>query len=70
MNVYDFDSTIFYPDSSMCFLLFAIKKQPSVFLNIFRVIPAAIRYRHNKISVEQLKDDLIGRRDNKPPANR
>ena len=60
MNVYDFDSTIFYPDSSMCFLLFAIKKQPSVFLNIFRVIPAAIRYRHKKISVEQLKETLFG----------
>ena len=60
MNVYDFDSTIFYPDSSMCFLLFAIKKQPSVFLNIFRVIPAAIRYRQKKISVEQLKETLFG----------
>ncbi len=60
MNVYDFDSTIFYPDSSMCFVLYAMKKHPSVFLNIFKVIPAAVRYGRKKISVEQLKETLYG----------
>ena len=31
MNVYDFDQTIFYPDSSYCFLLYCLKKYPGAF---------------------------------------
>ena len=31
MNVYDFDQTIFYPDSSYCFLLYCLKKYPGDF---------------------------------------
>ena len=31
MNVYDFDKTIFYPDSSATFLLTLLKKNPRVF---------------------------------------
>lgn len=32
MNVYDFDQTIFYPDSSFCFLVYCLKKYPAAFL--------------------------------------
>jgi phosphatidylglycerophosphatase C len=32
MNVYDFDQTIFYPDSSYCFLMHCLKKYPAAFL--------------------------------------
>ena len=60
MNVYDFDDTIFSPDSSMCFLLYALKKQPSLFPRYLKIVPAAIRYRNRKISVEQLKEVLYG----------
>ena len=31
MNVYDFDQTIFYPDSSYCFCRYCFKKYPKLF---------------------------------------
>jgi phosphatidylglycerophosphatase C len=31
MNVYDFDETIFFPDSSYCFLLYCLKRYPTAF---------------------------------------
>ena len=33
MNVYDFDQTIFYPDSSVCFVMYCIRKHPKAFLH-------------------------------------
>lgn len=33
MNVYDFDKTIFYPDSSWTFCLYLAKKYPAVFID-------------------------------------
>lgn len=36
MNVYDFDKTIFYPDSSCCFILYCLKKHPG------KVLPALL----------------------------
>ena len=39
MNVYDFDKTIFYPDSSFKFIKFALKKNPRI---VFKIIPKLI----------------------------
>lgn len=33
MNVYDFDKTIFYPDSTMTFLLYSLKRHPRWFVD-------------------------------------
>ena len=40
MNVYDFDKTIFYPDSSAAFVLFCLKKRPLIFL---RELPSVLK---------------------------
>ena len=34
MNVYDFDQTIFYPDSSCTFFLYCLKKYPGAVLRV------------------------------------
>ena len=38
MNSYDFDQTIFYPDSSYCFVMYCLKKHP---LAVLRAVPGA-----------------------------
>ena len=32
MNTYDFDKTIFYPDSSYSFIKWSLKRRPSLYL--------------------------------------
>lgn len=39
MNVYDFDKTIFYPDSSVTFVKWEMKRHPLIFL---RCLPVAV----------------------------
>lgn len=39
MNVYDFDKTVFYPDSSYCFIRFCLKKYP---LKVLSVLPKSL----------------------------
>ena len=39
MNVYDFDKTIFYPDSSVTFVKWEMKRHPLIFL---RCLPVAL----------------------------
>lgn len=38
MNCYDFDQTIFYPDSSYCFVMYCLKKYPRA---VLRAVPGA-----------------------------
>lgn len=38
MNSYDFDQTIFYPDSSYCFVMYCLKKYPQA---VLRAVPGA-----------------------------
>lgn len=40
MNVYDFDKTIFYPDSMMQFAFFCIKRHPKL---CFSYLPKLLR---------------------------
>ena len=39
MNVYDFDNTVFSPDSSYCFVLFCLRKHPRA---VLRSLPGSI----------------------------
>lgn len=60
MNVYDFDQTIYYPDSSYHFFLYCLKKFP---LAVLPVIPGslvlALRYRRGRIGAKPLKQQLF-----------
>lgn len=60
MNVYDFDKTIFYPDSSACFFRFCLKRHPA---EVLRVLPRAafmaLPYRAKKLGAKQLKQQLF-----------
>ena len=40
MNTYDFDQTIFYPDSSYCFVKYCLKKYPG---KVLPVIPGTLK---------------------------
>ena len=60
MNAYDFDKTIFYPDSSACFFRYCLKKHPGV---VLRVLPGAvgmfIRYPKKQLGARELKQQLF-----------
>lgn len=60
MNVYDFDKTIFYPDSSACFIKYELLKHPQ-FIPAFLVntVPAFIGYKFGKRSVKDLKQSVF-----------
>lgn len=61
MNTYDFDKTIFYPDSSYSFVRWSLKRRPSLY---FFWIPAAavagIGYLVGLSSKENLKEKVFG----------
>lgn len=60
MNTYDFDKTVFYPDSSACFCMFILKKYPYIALRIIPVvIPAALSYFSGKKSAKELKERVF-----------
>ena len=47
MNIYDFDKTVFYPDSSVTFYRYCLRKRPgAVWPTVPRSLSAALRYRH------------------------
>ena len=60
MNVYDFDQTIYYPDSSYHFFLYCLKKHPAA---VLPVIPGsltlALKYKQGKIGARVLKQHLF-----------
>lgn len=60
MNVYDFDQTVYYPDSSYHFFLFCLKKYPAA---VLPAIPGslvlALRYRRGRIGAKELKQQLF-----------
>ena len=60
MNTYDFDKTIFYPDSSVTFIKHCFRKYPWIMLKNFPgVIPQAIAYAVNGGSATKLKEKLF-----------
>lgn len=60
MNCYDFDKTIFYPDSSGAFYGRCLKKH---FLTMLPTLPKsivyALRYKRGKLSAKELKQQLF-----------
>ena len=60
MNVYDFDKTIYYPDSSYHFFLYCLKRYPSA---VLPVLPGSLRlliqYRRGRIGAKPLKEQLF-----------
>lgn len=60
MNVYDFDKTIFYPDSSCKFILYCLRKNPGAFLRVFPgILTASARYAFGSIPTKTLKEKLF-----------
>ena len=60
MNVYDFDKTIFYPDSSVTFFLYCLKRHPGAVLGGSPgILRAWIRYERGKITTKDLKEKLF-----------
>lgn len=61
MNCYDFDQTIFYPDSSCCFYLYCLRHYPRA---VLRSLPATtvlgIRYLRKTADTKALKEKVFG----------
>ena len=60
MNVYDFDKTIFYPDSSYAFFCFCLKRYPSAVLRTApQIIGYSLLYAFGAIRTKLLKEKLF-----------
>ena len=60
MNTYDFDETIFNPDSSYAFIMYCVKKHPRAFIDKFpRIAGAGIAYALKRINTKTLKENLF-----------
>ena len=60
MNSYDFDKTIYYPDSSACFYKYCLKRYPSAILKtLVGTCSKAIKYALGKIETKELKEQLF-----------
>ena len=60
MNVYDFDKTVFYPDSSVCFFRYCLRKHPRALLRVSPgIISGALRYAFGAIGAKALKEKLF-----------
>lgn len=60
MNTYDFDQTIYQPDSSYAFFMFCLKKYPGA---VLRTVPRSavyvLRYAMKKINTRELKQQAF-----------
>lgn len=55
MNVYDFDKTIFYPDSSFMFLLYCCNRHPKLYFIYFpKLLFLAFKYKFKRITKNEL----------------
>jgi len=60
MNTYDFDKTIFYPDSSSCFYRYCLKHHTKAVLpTVPASIRMALRYKRGEVSAKTLKEQLF-----------
>ncbi len=60
MNTYDFDKTIFYPDSSYTFYLYCLKRFPGAVLPTApRSLVKAFAYGRRRLPAKQLKEQLF-----------
>lgn len=60
MNTYDFDKTIFYPDSSACFYKYCLRKYPGpVLKSLPKSVAKAAAYAMGKVETKELKEQLF-----------
>ena len=60
MNVYDFDKTVFYPDSSVSFFLYCLRRFPGALLRVSPgMIAGGLRYAFGRITTKELKEKLF-----------
>lgn len=60
MNVYDFDQTIFQPDSSYAFFLYCMKRYPAAFLKTApTMLLGCLRYLLKRTSTKALKEKVF-----------
>lgn len=60
MNVYDFDQTIYFPDSSYHFFLYCLRKRPAAVIPVLpKSLLLAIQYKRGKIGAGILKQQLF-----------
>jgi len=59
MNVYDFDNTIYYGDSTMDFYLYCLKKHPQIIKELPRQIVGYIKYKVKKIDKTTFKSEFF-----------
>lgn len=60
MNTYDFDKTIFYPDSSFCFYRYCLRRFPALLFPTLRESLLAARlYGRGELSAKALKEQLF-----------
>lgn len=70
MNTYDFDKTIFYPDSSYCFYLYCLKHHTRAMLKTLpRSIISGLRYASGKGNAKALKEQLFSFLPNIPDVD-
>ena len=60
MNVYDFDKTIFYPDSSYCFFLYCLRRYPRAVLHAMPgACVKALQWKLGAAETKGLKEKLF-----------
>ena len=60
MNTYDFDKTIFYPDSSYCFYLYCLRHYPGAMVKTLpRSVVSGLRYAAGKGNAKALEEQLF-----------
>ena len=70
MNTYDFDKTIFYPDSSYCFYLYCLRHYPGAMVKTLpRSIVSGLRYAAGKGNTKALKEQLFSFLPNLPDVD-
>ena len=58
MNVYDFDKTIFFPDSSTQFIKYCIKKKPYVIYKLPIALVALVKYKMGFAIKDKMKESI------------
>lgn len=60
MNVYDFDQTVFYPDSSYCFVMYCLRHYPRAVLSgLPRVSLTGLKYWLGKTDIKEIKESMF-----------
>ncbi len=59
MNTYDFDKTVFWPDSSYTFVMFCLRRFPKTRRTLPGTGLLALRYRRGRLRSKELKEQIF-----------